>query len=80
MVLPDVPNWIAALAAIIGAPVGGYIGVKVAIMEIKTQMINVIRRLDDHDDWMKAHDTQYAKDIRDFAVMRDRAGLAGKRE
>lgn len=76
----EIPNWVPPVVSLCGSIVGAFVGVKLAVMELKLQMIEVFRRLDGNDRKWVEHDARYAEDIQQFAVMRDRAGLSRKPE
>ena len=38
----DIPNWVIALIAIVGSPLGAYVGVRVAVTKLETQMQTVL--------------------------------------
>lgn len=38
----DIPNWVIALIAVIGSPLGAYVGVRIAVTRLETQMQTVL--------------------------------------
>ena len=38
----DIPNWVIALIAVVGSPLGAYVGVRIAVTKLETQMSSVM--------------------------------------
>lgn len=47
--MPYIPSWIIAILACIGAPIGAYIGVRVAISNMTARLVALERELGDHE-------------------------------
>ena len=52
--MSDIPNWVDVILVLIGSPVGAYIGVRIAVTRLETQMAAVLG--DVHRLWQKIED------------------------
>ena len=52
----DVPNWVIALAAIIGSPLGSYVAVRVSVARLEMRALAAERDIERHERWIERHD------------------------
>lgn len=76
----DVPNWSIAIIAIIGAPFGAYVGVRVAVAELRVKVSSLQTTVDKILDQIRSLQTEAAQLPIQIIALQDEVKLMRQRQ